>query len=78
MGRDAAGSEGMHGPAGAVTRTLVDSFSERPASRPLLCVTVHLVWFVHPLFAREQPALTSCTRWTWAVMPLLSSHTSMA
>ena len=32
MGRDrTVGSEGMHGAAGAVTRTLVDSFSERPA-----------------------------------------------
>ena len=31
MGRDTVGSEGMHGAAGAVTRTLVDSLSERPA-----------------------------------------------
>ena len=31
MGRDAVGSGGMHGAAGAVTLTLVDSFSERPA-----------------------------------------------
>ena len=31
MGRDAVGSQGMHGAAGAVIRTLVDSLSERPA-----------------------------------------------
>ena len=31
MGRDTVGSEGMHGAAGAVTRTLVDPLSERPA-----------------------------------------------